>query len=68
MIVALWDWKRVVVDSKYGSLWGDWCSLEPAGAFGMGVRKNIIKGWDSFPSYSRFVVEDGTKISFLHDL
>jgi hypothetical protein len=25
-----------VVDSKYGSLWGGWCSLEQAGAFGAG--------------------------------
>lgn len=29
-------WWRVVVDSKYGSLWGGWCSLEPASAFGAG--------------------------------
>jgi hypothetical protein len=36
------------VDSKYGSLWGGWCSLEPTGAFGVGVWKNIRKSWDSF--------------------
>jgi hypothetical protein len=23
-------WWRVVEDSKFGSLWGGWCSLEPA--------------------------------------
>jgi hypothetical protein len=28
-------WWRVAVDSKFGNLWGGWCSLEPVGAFGM---------------------------------
>jgi len=37
-------WWRIVVDSKYGSLWGGWCSLEPVGTFGVGLRKNIRKG------------------------
>jgi hypothetical protein len=23
-------WWRIAVDSKYGSVWGGWCSLEPA--------------------------------------
>jgi hypothetical protein len=36
-------WWRVVVDSKYGSLWGGWCSLESTCAFGVGVWKNIRK-------------------------
>jgi hypothetical protein len=53
-----------VVDSKYDSLWGEWCSPEPACVFGVGVWKNIIKGWDSFSSFTRFVVGDGTKIIF----
>jgi hypothetical protein len=35
------------VDSKYGNIWGGWCSLEPTCAFGVGVWKNIKKGWDS---------------------
>jgi hypothetical protein len=56
------------VDSKYGSLWGGWCSLESTGAFGVGVWKNIRKGWDSFSRFTRFVVGDGSKISFWHDL
>jgi len=49
-------WWRVVVYSKYGSLWGRWCSLEPVGAFGVRVWKKIRKGWDSFSSLTRFVV------------
>jgi hypothetical protein len=57
-----------VADSKYGSLWGGWCSLEPIGVFGVGVWKNIKKCWDSFSSFTRFVVGDGTKINCWHDL
>jgi hypothetical protein len=55
---------RVVVNSKYGSLWGGWCSLEPTGAFGVGVWKNIRKGWDSFSRFTRFVVGDTFKSAF----
>jgi len=38
-------WWRVAVDSKYGSLWGEWCSREPVGAYGVGLWKNIRKMW-----------------------
>jgi len=34
----------------------------------VGVWKNIRKGWDSFSRFTRFVVGDGSKISFWHDL
>ncbi|XP_059436099.1 uncharacterized protein LOC132169027 [Corylus avellana] len=30
-------WWRVVVDAKYGSLWGGWCSVEPGGTCGVGI-------------------------------
>jgi hypothetical protein len=52
------------VESKYSNIWGGWCSLEPAGAFGVGVWKSIRKGWYSFSSFIRFVVGDETKINF----
>jgi hypothetical protein len=58
----------VVVDSKYGSFWGGWCSLEPRGAFGVGLWKNIRKGWETFKGFTRIVVGDGRRISFWHDL
>jgi hypothetical protein len=45
-----------VVDAKYSSLWGRWCSLEPTGNFGVGVWKNIRKGWDYFSRFTRFIV------------
>jgi hypothetical protein len=34
----------------------------------VGVWKNIRKGWDSFSRFTRFIVGDGSKISFWHDL
>jgi hypothetical protein len=61
-------WWRVIVDSKYSNLCGGWCSLEPTSAFGVGVWKNIKKGWDSFSRFTKFVVGDGSKSSFLHNL
>jgi hypothetical protein len=54
-------WWRVVVDSKFGSLWGGWCSLEPVGAFEVGLWKNIRKGRDTFSSFVRFEVGDGVR-------
>jgi hypothetical protein len=36
-----------VVDSKYGSSWGEWFSNEVHGSFGVGLRKNINRGWGS---------------------
>jgi len=61
-------WWRIVVDSKYSSLWGGWCSLELVGTFGVRLWKNIRKGWESFLSFFRLVVGDGTTIRFSHDL
>jgi hypothetical protein len=30
-------WWRVMMDSKYGSSWEEWCSSEPIGAYGVGL-------------------------------
>jgi hypothetical protein len=61
---ALW---RVVVDSKYGSSWGGWCSNEVHGSYGVSLWKNIRRGWREFSSHTRFEVGDGSKIRFWHD-
>jgi hypothetical protein len=45
---------RVEVDSKFGSMWGGWCSLKPVGAFGVRLWKNIRKRWDTFSGFVRF--------------
>jgi hypothetical protein len=60
-------WWRVVMDSKFSSLWGGWYSLKPSGAFGVGLWKNIKKGWKKFPCHTRFEMGDGSTIRFWHN-
>jgi hypothetical protein len=62
---ALW---RKVVDIKYGSMRGGWCSKEVGGSFGVGVWKYIRRGWDSFAAHVRYKVGDGSLILFWHDV
>lgn len=35
--IEIKPWWRVVVEYKFDSLWGEWCSLKPVGAFGVGL-------------------------------
>jgi hypothetical protein len=53
---------RGLVESKYGSSWGGWCSSEHVGAYGVGLLKNIRKGWEEVCNHNRFEVEDDSKI------
>jgi len=62
---ALW---RKVVDIKYGSMRGGWCSKEVGGSFGVGVWKCIRRGWDAFAAHVRYEVGDGSKVLFWHDV
>jgi hypothetical protein len=32
------------VDSKFGSSWGGWCSIDPPGPYGVGLWKNTKEG------------------------
>ena len=61
---ALW---RLVVDAKYGSLWGGWCSELGKGPYGVSVWKFIRRGWDNFFQHCAFVVGDGKRVKFWHD-
>jgi hypothetical protein len=62
---ALW---RKVVDVKYDSLSGGWCSKEVGGPYGVGVWKCIRRGWAGFANHVRFEVGDGSKVLFWHDV
>jgi hypothetical protein len=62
---ALW---RSVVDAKYGFTWAGWCSLDPPRSHGVGLWKNIKKGWSLFSSHTRLVLGDGSRIRFWDDV
>jgi hypothetical protein len=62
---AFW---RKVVDVKYGSLRGGWCSKEVGGSYGYGVWKSIRRGWDAFAAHVRYEIGNGSKVLFWHDV
>jgi len=53
-----WRWTLNLVVHGVGG------SLEP---FGVGLWKNIKRGWENILSHTRFEVEGGSKIIFWHD-
>jgi hypothetical protein len=55
---ALW---RLVIETKYDGIRGDWCFKEVMGTFEVGVWKNIRKRCDMFSKFVRFEVGDGSK-------
>lgn len=55
---------RVVVDSKYGSAWGEWCSNEVHGLYGVGIWKNIRRGWGELSSHIGFEMGVTPKFNF----
>jgi hypothetical protein len=58
-----------VVDSKYGSQWGGWCSHRVQVPYVVGLWKFIQIDWDSFSRHLAFTVGDGSRIriKFWHD-
>jgi hypothetical protein len=52
------------VDAKYGSSWAGWCSLDPPGSHGVGLWKNIRKGWSLLRSHTRLILGIGSRIQF----
>ena len=52
---ALW---MMVVDAKYGSMWGSWCSNSVQGPYESCLWKSIRKGWDGYVSFRDESVAD----------
>jgi hypothetical protein len=59
--LCLW---RMVIEVKFESLRGGWCSKEVLGTFGVGVWKHIRRGWDKFHNLVHFEVGVGSHVSF----
>jgi hypothetical protein len=56
-LLGKWMWRfakerevlwRSVIEVKYGSLRGGWCSSEVVGSYDVSVWKYIRRGWDNF--------------------
>ncbi|KAG2707779.1 hypothetical protein I3760_05G162800 [Carya illinoinensis] len=62
---SLW---KLVIEKKYGGLWGDWCTREVNGAHGVGLWKHIRRGWEVFNRFVRIQVGIGTRIKFWSDV
>uniref|UniRef100_A0A2N9FL37 Reverse transcriptase zinc-binding domain-containing protein n=1 Tax=Fagus sylvatica TaxID=28930 RepID=A0A2N9FL37_FAGSY len=58
---ALW-WQ--VVEVKYGSLLGGWCSEVVRGPYVVSLSKNIRRGWDSFCLFCPLLWEMGVWCGF----
>jgi hypothetical protein len=57
---------RKVVEIKYGSMWGGWCSEEGHGSYGVSVWKSIRKDWGCFVPFISYRVGAGDKVQFWH--
>ena len=77
MLLVKWLWRyamereaywRKVVEAKYGSMEGDWCTKQVEMPFGVGVWKHIRRWWQLFSKFISFEVGDGTQIRFWHDI
>ena len=61
---SLW---RKVIGSKFGEDSGGWCSCIVRGPFSIGVWKEIIKEWESFPPTTLCSVGNGRRVPFWKD-
>jgi hypothetical protein len=59
-------WHKVV-ETKYGNLWGGWCTGTMRGSYGVSLWKAIRKEWDRFVPFISFRVGDGESVKFWHD-
>jgi hypothetical protein len=53
-----------VIEVKYESLRGGWCSLEVVGSYGESFWKYIRRGWDTFYKFVSLEVGDGYNVRF----
>ena len=56
-----------MIEVKYGCVWGGWCTSPVSGPYGVGLWKNISRGWPSFSRYILFDIGDGTRVKFWQD-
>uniref|UniRef100_A0A7N2LQI9 Prefoldin subunit 6 n=1 Tax=Quercus lobata TaxID=97700 RepID=A0A7N2LQI9_QUELO len=59
-------WRQVIV-VKYGCGWGSWCTRPTNGPYGVGLWKNISRGWPSFSRHILYDIGDGSRVKFWQD-
>ncbi|KAG2696954.1 hypothetical protein I3760_07G084700 [Carya illinoinensis] len=62
---SLW---KLLIEKKYGGLWGDWCTSEVRGPHGVGLWKHIRRGWGVFCRFTKFHLGTGSKVKFWSDV
>jgi hypothetical protein len=60
---ALW---RRIVESKYGGMWGGWCTNPGQGPYGLSLWKYIRRIWPKFVDSTYFKVGNGAHLKFWH--
>ena len=53
-----------MIEVKYGCVWGGWCTRSVNGPYGVGLRKNISRGWPSFSRHILYDIGDGSRVKF----
>ena len=56
-----------MIEVKYGCVWGGWCTRSVNGPYGVGLRKNISRGWPSFSRHILYDIGDGSRVKFWQD-
>jgi exonuclease III len=76
-LLGKWIWRfgnereflwRKVIEAKYGTVMGGWCSSPVNSPHGVSLWKTISKDWSSFKRFISFEVGDGSRVSFWHDV
>ena len=61
---ALW---RQVIETKYGCMWGGWCTRSVNGPYGVGLWKNISQRWPYFSRHILYDIGDVSRVKFWQD-
>ncbi|KAG2691589.1 hypothetical protein I3760_08G015100 [Carya illinoinensis] len=56
-----------MIESKYGGLWGGWCTKEVRGARGVGLWKYIRQDWGVFSRLTKLRLGEGNMIKVWYD-
>ena len=56
-----------MIEVKYGCVGGGWCIRSVNGPYGVGLWKNLSRGWPSFSRHILYDIGDGSRVKFWQD-